>query len=414
MKRRNTYKSFRIASLINRYMQDELNEEQIKELFSWVESSKENRKLFEELLSEPYIKLAVEKLKQADTAAALERMQEKIVGSSKENFAESSKLKTVSRFTPKQILFAAAVLLLLFSIGGWPWWTNKPSEQISGVEKRPGRFRNDVAPGTNKAILSLSDGSQIVLDSAYNGTLSVQGYAKVLKTGSGQLSYTLAVDPRLSMDKSPLLLNTVSTPRGGQYQLTMTDGTRVWLNAASSLRFPAWFSNTERKVELRGEAYFEVAHDPSKPFRVEVNGMEIEVTGTHFNVEAYDDENSIKTTLLQGAVTVNKNYKTLLLKPGEQALLNKHGVISLAKNPDITEVVAWKNGIFHFNVTGIEAIMGQVARWYDVDIVYETRIPDSFVAEIPRDVPVSELLNLLELTGLVHFKIEGKKITVMK
>jgi transmembrane sensor len=399
-------KSFRIASLINRWRQDELNEEQIKELFEWVDSSEKNRKLFEELNSETYIKLVVEKLRKTDTESALKRVQARIEA--------SSNPKKHARFTEKQMLSAAALILLLFSIGGWLWWNQKHPFEITHAHLNSGRFRNDVAPGTDKAVLVLADGSRIELDSANNGTLSMQGNSKVLKTASGQLSYALAPDPRFSMANQTLLFNTVSIPRGGQYQLTMTDGTRIWMNAASSIHFPVWFPNSERKVELKGEAYFEVAHDPSKPFKVEVNGMEIKVTGTHFNVEAYDDENSIKTTLLEGAVRISKNNTSRLLKPGQQALVNSLGEISLAKKPDIEEAVAWKNGIFHFNGTGIAAIMRQVSRWYDVDIIYDANIPDSFVAEIPRDLPVSELLKLLELTGLVHFKIEGKKITVMK
>jgi transmembrane sensor len=399
-------KSFRIASLINRWRQDELNEEQIKELFEWVDSSEENRRLFEELNSESYIRLIVEKLRKTDTESALKRVQARI--------ESRSNRKKHALLTKKQTLSAAAAILLLFSIAGWFWSNQKHPVEITNADLNSGRFRNDVAPGTDKAVLVLADGSRIELDSVNNGTLSMQGNSKVLKTASGQLSYALAPDPRFSMANQTLLFNTVSIPRGGQYQLTLTDGTRVWLNAASSFRFPAWFSNTERKVELRGEAYFEVAPHPSKPFKVEVNGMEIEVTGTHFNVEAYDDENSIRTTLLEGVVRISKNNTSRLLKPGQQALVNPLGEISLAKNPDIEESTSWKNGIFHFNGAGVAAIMRQVSRWYDVDIAYETTIPDSFVAEIPRDVPVSELLNLLELTGLVHFKIEGKKITVMK
>jgi len=207
-------------------------------------------------------------------------------------------------------------------------------------------------------------------------------------------------------------INTISTPRGGQYQLTLSDGSRVWLNAASSIKFPTAFTGADRKVEITGEAYFEVTHDPYKPFYVEANGAEIKVLGTHFDVNAYENEEATRVTLLQGSVRVNNDKGTTTIQPGEQAIVARSREPAVATVPDMDEVMSWKNGVFEFKDAPIEEIMKQVERWYDVTVHYEAKPSYHFNASIKRDVPLSKLFHLLELTDQVHFTIDKNTITV--
>jgi ferric-dicitrate binding protein FerR (iron transport regulator) len=292
-------------------------------------------------------------------------------------------------------------------------------KELPRTENAVQRFKNDVPPGGNKAILILSNGSSIVLDSAGNGILAQQGNSKVVKLNNGQLAYHLSNGPAAGAAETAY--NTLSTPRGGQYKLMLPDGTLVWLDAASSIRYPVTFAGDERKVEISGQAYFEVASSLSSatgkkiPFTVSVNGMDVRVLGTHFNINAYDDEATLKTTLLEGAVKVTRGDAVQLLAPGQQAQLYKNGELQLVKNADLEEVMAWKDGLFRFHDVDINSIMRQVARWYNVDVDYKGPIPAyPFKADIQRDVPVSELLKLLELTNLIHFQVDGRKITVMR
>jgi hypothetical protein len=305
------------------------------------------------------------------------------------------------------IRYAAAVIIIcMLSVSVYFLLKPKPERQISKTEnsKSP---ENDVAPGGNKAILTLANGKSILLDSAANGTLTTQGNSKILKV-NGMLSYNT-----LKNKSSEVLYNTISTPRGGQYQLMLADGSKVWLNAASSLRFPASFVGKERKVELLGEAYFEVAKNAAMPFKVKVHGMEVEVLGTHFNINSYDNESMIRTTLLEGSVKINKNNGSSLLKPGQQAQMNEAGEIKIISNVDVEEAIAWKEGKFQFDKADIHAIMRQLARWYDVEVQYKGNVSSHFGGTISRDVNLSQVLNMLHLTGEVNFKIEGKKVVVM-
>lgn len=268
---------------------------------------------------------------------------------------------------------------------------------------------HDLPPGRNTAVLTLADGHTITLDSAANGGLAQQGNTKVIKL-NGQIAYA-------STGSAPagdnLLFNTVSTARGNQYQLILSDGSKVWLNAASSLRFPTSFKGKERKVEVTGEAYFEIAKNPAMPFKVTVNGGEIDVLGTHFNVNAYSDESSVKTTLLEGAVSIKKGDATQMLSPGQQARFTSKGEMSLSKNVDVAQETAWKDGFFWFNNTDIHTLMRQVSRWYNVEVEFKGEITDDgFTGKVSRNVSLSKLLNVLEQYE-IHFKIEEKKITVL-
>ncbi|NSL88377.1 FecR family protein [Chitinophaga sp. Mgbs1] len=311
-------------------------------------------------------------------------------------------------FRPAARLAAAAGLALLLGIGSYFIFLKKSPEAPASISIN----RNyDRLPGTNGGVLILANGEQIQLDSAGNGVLAVQGSTKVINR-QGRITYSNA-----SGEDATRLFNTITTPRSKQFQLVLADGTRVWLNAASSVRFPAAFSHEERRVEVTGEAYFEVAavsHKGRKvPFTVHVSNMDIQVLGTHFNVNAYTDENSVNTTLLEGSVLIAKGNSRQLLKPGERAQLDPSDKLTIYKNVDTEAVTAWKNGYFSFDQTDLPAVMRQISRWYDVDIKYEGPVPDRrFGGEISRNTKVSEVLKILE-ESKIHFRIEEKRIVVL-
>lgn len=268
----------------------------------------------------------------------------------------------------------------------------------------------DIIPGSNKAILTLGDGSTVVLDTASNGQVGAQGNIKVIKLGNGQLKYLKGKQGQMP---GGTIYNTISTPRGGQYQVVLADGSKIWLNASSSLRFPTEFRDKIREVEVTGEAYCEIAHNASKPFRLKVKEMQVNVLGTHFDVMAYDNESTIKTTLLEGSLRVSNATGASTIAPGQQAVLHKNGSFQLVPNADVEEAVAWKNGKFVFSSADIHTIMRQVERWYNVDISFEREANLHFTGQLSRYVNVSELLRKLELTNEVHFRIEKGRITVL-
>jgi len=283
------------------------------------------------------------------------------------------------------------------------WWKqpagNKP-------EPQPATALADRPPGKSGAVLTLADGSTIALDEAQQGQVATQG-AIHIQNRKGQLTYT---GDKAGSDAAAV--NTITTPVGRQYQLVLAEGTKVWLNASSSLRFPAAFTGKERAVELTGEAYFEVAASAHAPFTVKVNGVNVQVLGTRFNVNAYAEESDVKTTLVEGAVKVEKGTVQQLLSPGEQAVIT--GSKLKITHPDIDAVTGWVNGSFIFKKTDIKTAMSQIARWYDLDVRYKGDMSGiTLSGDISRDVYVSSLLKALELTGTVKFSIEGRNITVM-
>jgi len=316
---------------------------------------------------------------------------------------------------------AAAGIILFLGVGAYFYFNQKPGSEVAKTPAAK-KMKNDVAPGGNKAILTLANGSNITLDSAANGELAQQGNSVINKTKDGELKYEPAIPGKPGEAGKPqlaIVYNTLATPRGGQYQLVLPDGSRVWLNAASSIRYPTAFTGNERKVEITGEAYFEVApvrlrSGQKMPFIVQEGGMSVQVLGTHFNVNGYEDEDAVRTTLLEGSVKVSKDDVYVLLKPGEQTSLSHSSNLSQPIPVQTDEVMAWKNGQFAFRDATIESIMRQAARWYDVDVVYDATITKHFIANIPRSVPLSELLKVLELTDQVHFKVQGRKITVIQ
>ncbi|HEY6900969.1 MAG TPA: FecR domain-containing protein [Puia sp.] len=308
---------------------------------------------------------------------------------------------------------AASVIFLLAAVGGWLYWRKTPVPSVPAAPIAAAPAKKDVAPGGTKATLLLADGSVVALDDAKNGELARQGGSQVVKI-NGKLAYTPS-----AANNAEVLYNTISTPRGGQYQVELADGTKVWLNAASSLHFPTAFTGKERSVEITGEAYLEVARNKNQPFVVVVNGSRIEVLGTSFNVSAYEDEKQLTTTLLEGSVKFVSGSNETLLAPGQQSRLS-NGRVRRLDNVDVSAVVAWKNGMFHFEDATMETVMKQLARWYDVDLVYEDskpnfqnkRMGDVLQAEIPRDTKLSDVLKALEIACKAKFQIEDKKIII--
>lgn len=308
----------------------------------------------------------------------------------------------------RRIAVAASILLIVGS-GYFIWNSNSNDRKISSEYPM---IEIDFNPGRDGAILTLGNGEQIVLDSTKNGTLALQGNTSVLKK-NGQIIY------EVEGTDTAMLFNTLSTPRGRQYNLVLADGSKVWLNAASSITYPIAFKGNERKILVTGEAYFEVAHNPTMPFRVSIvspagDAGEIEVLGTHFNINSYEDEAATKTTLLQGKVKMSSKGASVFLEPGQQAQISAVGKMKTINNVDVDEVMAWKNGFFEFNDADIKSVMRQLARWYDVDVVYEGNIPkQEFGGKMQRDMKLSQVLKILDKYG-VHFRTESGKIIVSK
>jgi len=312
---------------------------------------------------------------------------------------------------------AASVIFVVVFAGKYFWnsyRSRKPGRDVVQVTK-PG---NDLPPGSNKAKLWLGDGSVVDLADAKNGTIKHEAGARIEKK-DGQLIYGLSTGQEVSKGadgsrgaEAPET-NTIQTPRGGQYEVILADGTKVWLNSASSLSYPTTFTGKNRQVLLKGEAYFEVAEDKNKPFKVSVGDVQVEVLGTHFDIMAYEDENAINTTLLAGAVRVTgRGMGSRILAAGQEASMDRSSGSLSVNEVDVEEAVAWKDGFFEFQGVSIETVMRQLARWYDVDVKYEGKTDKHFRGKISRSSNVSEVFKMLELTGEVHFSTEGKKIIV--
>lgn len=316
----------------------------------------------------------------------------------------------------KRLIAVAAILIGFISVASYfiflPASSTTKMAQVITEEKIP---VNEIVPGGNKALLTLEDGSTIILDSASTGTIIQQGNIKVQKLKNGLVAYLINNKQVSPNDKA--FYNTISTPRGGEYQVTLSDGTKVWLDAASSIRFPIVFTGNERKVSITGEAYFEVAKNEKMPFKVKAGLSEIEVLGTHFNVNAYEDEAFVRTTLLEGKVKISApalkgNLSPKFLLPGHQADLHKDGNIKVNTNADTEAAVAWMKGYFQFKSADMHSILRQVSRWYDADIVYNGNVNTHFTGQLNKNLDVLQLFKTLSLTNEVTFRTEGKKIIV--
>jgi transmembrane sensor len=300
--------------------------------------------------------------------------------------------------------WAAASVIVLFGTAGYFLFFNKKTEPTAIVKVK---YQDIKAPQISKAVISLANGQKVYLDSLSNGALSI-GPVKLVKLPNGEIAYQQTPGEANGQIK----YNTLSNPRGSKViNMLLADGSKVWLNAGSSLTYPVSFHDKERKVSVTGEAYFEVFHDASKPFIVNNGSVNIQVLGTHFNVNAFKDNGDLKVTLLEGSVKIKNGNTSGILKPGEQASVNTE--IKVQNDVDIEAVMGWKNGYFEFNNASLQNVLKEIARWYDVDVIYEgSNQPRSFAGEMQRDLSLSEILKILE-RNKVHFRIEGKKLIVM-
>lgn len=300
--------------------------------------------------------------------------------------------------------YAAAILLLFGSVVYFRSTNKKPAQTLANGNKS---LQADIESGNNKAILTLADGSTIVLDNAANGKLAQQGNAAIVKLSNGEIAYNFK-----GVAEGEVMMNTMSTPRGGQYQLVLPDGSKIWLNAASSITYPAVFVGKERKIKITGEAYLEVAKNKAKPFIVDVDGKSlIEVLGTSFNVNSYANEATIKTTLVEGSVKVKAGNKESLLKPGQRAeVIQNDNTVKVIDNVNIDQTLAWKNGVFNLQNLSLQEFARQLERWYDIEIKYEGNVPDkSFEGKFRRDVKLSDILNWFSELGIQN-RLEGRTL----
>jgi ferric-dicitrate binding protein FerR (iron transport regulator) len=388
------------TALIHRYLSGKATEEEKKQVERWYED-------FDHL---PLEFLAGDGGAVNESAArSLEAVKEKIAGG-----REKRSLKRMISGNVIHKWLAAAAVAFLVLLSGTVYFLSKETDR-QHAEVAVKQQNSDIQPGGNKAVLILGNGRKIVLDSTGNGILSIQGNTRIIKVNSGQLTYSRQSSAlrQAQGDDAKVLYNTIATPRGGQYQVVLPDGSKVWLNAASSIRFPTTFVGRERRVQISGEAYFEIAKNAAMPFKVSVNHMTVEVLGTHFNIMAYNDEAAMTTTLVEGSVKVSMNNRDwTMLKPGEQALVNKNDKIQVLKNANVNEAIAWKNNLFWFDSDDVYAVMRQLARWYDVHIDIQGNIPDRFTGSIPRDIAFSKVFEVLQKTGSMHFKIDHDRIII--
>jgi transmembrane sensor len=394
--------STRLIYLFNLYYSGESTEGQTEELMSMIRAAKHDHQL-NDLLEETYKNLSCHGIffTKEESDKILDSIMETTAGFEKDpEFDNQQK----PRFSFLWRLSAAAVLLLM-GFGAFYHFRFTKSPKHIPVAKTAVK---DLPPGGNRALLTLADGSTIVLDDAANGLLATQGSARISKKENGQLVYN---DIKKDKAQSVSQMNMLSTPKGGQYQIILPDGSKVWLNSFSSIRYPAIFAANERKVEVTGEVYFEVKKDKSKPFRVSFDETEVEVLGTSFNVMAYKDDTTSRTTLVEGSVSLTNNHNNKHLKPGQQAWVGSSGKMT-THTVDVEEAIAWKKGLFYFRNANIQQVMKKASRWYDIDVRYEGAVPlRQFTGKVSMEVNISELLQMLNYAG-VKCRLEDKTIII--
>ncbi len=410
-----------IKELWELYISDQATPAQVNALFEQIKSDDDNDHIV-------FIKEAVTAIPQSGKTTddiVIDSILEAIISSNKDlrtSLEKNIPTAVVRRIPPsRQWAWAAAAVFLLAGIGAYLWIINKKDQPTSIVSIKA----SDIKPGRNGGILTLADGRQVVLDSAGNGVIATQSGAQVVLK-NGQLSYIPT-----GTNAGTTAFNTVSTPKGRQFSLVLPDGTRVWLDAASTLRYPTIFAGDQRQVDITGEAYFEVAKNVRMPFHVIVNNkISVDVLGTHFNVDAYSNEDKISTTLLEGSVNISVlsngqpspiRRHSVILKPGQQAQTtgsgdpgtsDDNGIIKVME-ADIDKTMAWKNGLFYFDGAGLYQVMQQIERWYDIEIVIDKGVRNSeFVGKLTRDVTLDQLLEGFKEFG-VHYKLEGRKLTLL-
>jgi len=366
-------------------------------------------------LEKKQLPIAVESMEHLGDEELVRHLSQKYVELSvrktpEEDYFQDAPLVHLSRVRPLMRYFSYAAVLLAIAIGVYLWRSTLPNHSDLYSESQAQRFRNDIPAAQDGAVLTLADGRQVILDDT-SGTIAKENGVIIVKRGR-----ELVYEVQPVTDGFPGFYNTVTTSKGRYVSLTLADGSRVWLNAASHIRYPVRFSAKERRVEVSGEAYFEVASDKKRPFvviyRVGNRENSVEVLGTHFNIRAYEEESRGSVTLVEGAVRVKTGIAACQLQPGQQALENEDGKLSVVTDANIEKAVGWKEGLFVFDKTSIQEIMRELARWYDVEVEYAQPLEKSYHFMIGRDQSLSKILNIMETTGDVKFIIEGKKITV--
>lgn len=386
----------RISDLFARYKNNSCTAEEIEELLEYFKADR-NELQFKELIGHQL----AEQVGQQDD---LEIATEEVYGNLKIHLQQD---ETPVRKSFAYRWLAAASVIALLGFTGYLITQNSHPQLVTRVIKP----QNTIISGSNKAILTLSNGKQIVLTGAANGVLASQGKTKIVKKANGEISY----DAQNATDGSDAVAyNTIAVPRGGQYQVVLPDGTSVMLNAASSLTYPITFTGKTRNVELKGEAYFEVEKNKEMPFVVKANGVDVRVLGTHFDISAYEDDASVATTLLEGSVRLSKGNNTVMLTPGQQGVALNNQTDIAVKTADVDQVIAWTTGDFIFNDLNIKEVMKIVGRWYDIDVAYQGNVQGKrFGGKTSRYKNITELLDYMKITGNINYKIDGRRVTLM-
>jgi transmembrane sensor len=411
-----------IINLFQKYLRNECSPEEVDQLLDWL-ANPSHQDGQRELIRQELTAGMMKEPSEVEPASFPKEWDRRLVAIFERVDARRAQPAIRYRLGWLRVAAAAVVGILLAGSVLWVVYHN-PDRSPALVQ----HFRKDAMPGGERALLTLADGQKITLDSAASGQIAQQGNTSVQKSSTGQLTYNM-----LKANPTATLYNTLTTPRGGQYQLRLPDGSHVWLNAASSITYPVSFPTKDREVTITGEAYFEIAKDKSRPFHVKANGMEVQVLGTTFNINVYADEPQQQTTLLEGSVRVdvagaqslvgvntNKNKPSVVLKPGQQVQLivgenanNGNKPFKVVTDADIEETLAWKNGEFVFNRLDMAAILRQVSRWYDLDIVNPAQpVHRTFSGIVSRNSNLSEVMKILEQAG-IRFRIEGKKLILL-
>lgn len=394
-----------IADLIRKHLNDELNDQEKQELDNWVQQSEEHRLFFHQLTDEKSLAAIISEY-ETSRSIVFEKIKKAVPLSGESNIKSAG----IRWLNPRRLTAIAASILV--AGGALVWWSvNRNENSITEIAAKP-VIQQNLQPASEGAILKLADGKEIILDQTKDGAIAQEGNTQITKS-EGLLSYN-GTDP-----SAKVLYNTLSTPKGRIYKLSLPDGTRVWLNAASSIRFPTAFAGSERNVEVTGEVYFEIKKDVERPFLVKAGHQTtIEVLGTEFNVNAYQNEKILRTTLLTGAIRMQSQDQpgtSVVLKPGQQAQWKNIPAIqpfTVVQQVNIEKVMGWKNGYFSFDDLTLEELMREVERWYDVEVLYENGVPSkTFFGKVNRNLSLFDFMEGMKDWG-VRLRLEGRKLIV--
>lgn len=395
--------SLQLEVLIKKYIKNECTAQEVQTLLNAF-NIPGNEALLKALLTEQYHNLEITGNASPEEEHVFEQIHHKLISRIKQG-DEAPKIRWLNWRT-------AAAAIIIIAAGAGTIFSLKLPQRFAPANDIVKTTKPDILPGSSKAILTLANGKKMILNSTPNGIIARQGNIVIQKDAGGTL---INITDTHAQGNNLNAYNIVETPIGGEYSVTLADGTKVWMNATSSLKYPVQFSGNERVVELTGEAYFEVAKDAAKPFKVKSSGQTIEVLGTHFNINAYENEGVMKTTLLEGRVKVLNKESVQFLSPGQQSVMNfgGDGRIKVLTGTDTDEVTAWKEGYFQFNQADIHTVLRQLSRWYDIKVNYSPELTSKeFQGAIQRDLKFSQVLRILGKTKL-HFTVKGKEVMVM-